>query len=154
MAQLLGGNQSACLPIVVHLDPMYRNPHSIYKTQSRVPCPQGQSLMSPTVGACFFLFLSPDKQAKQTIVYFSGMKMHTWSDCTRKMIDAEYDRREGKKKNCFYTWTKEILIYLKFPKEACGRQLKCSFVFEWLSSSSTLLIYPPWHNHTTMNRLG
>lgn len=58
-----------------------KNPHSIYKTQSRVPCPQGQSLMSPTV----------------------GMKMHTWSDCTRKMIDAEYDRREGKKKNCFYT---------------------------------------------------
>ena len=54
MAQLLGGNQSACLPIVVHLVPMYRNPHSIYKTQSRVPCPQGQSLMSPTVGAFFY----------------------------------------------------------------------------------------------------
>ena len=29
--------------------------------------------------------------------------MQTWSECTRKMIDAEFERREGKKKNCFYT---------------------------------------------------
>jgi len=58
-----------------------RGMHSIYKNQPRVPCPSGQSLMSPTV----------------------GMAMQTWSECTRKMIDAEFDRREAKKKNCFYT---------------------------------------------------
>jgi len=58
-----------------------KSTHSIYKKVPRVPCPSGQSLMSPTV----------------------GMEMQTWSECTRKMIDAEFDRREGKKKNCFYT---------------------------------------------------
>ena len=28
----------------------FRGMHSIYKNQPRVPCPSGQSLMSPTVG--------------------------------------------------------------------------------------------------------
>ena len=51
-------------------------------------------------------FWSPDKQTTMT-TYFSDMKMNTWSECTRKMIDSEYDRREEKKKNCFYTWTKK-----------------------------------------------
>jgi len=58
-----------------------RGLHSIYKNVPRVPCPSGQALMSPTV----------------------GMEMQTWSECTRKMIDAEFERREAKKKNCFYT---------------------------------------------------
>jgi len=58
-----------------------RNLYSIYKNVSMVPCPAGKSLMSPAV----------------------GMRMLTWSSCTRNMIDAEYDRREKKNQNCFFT---------------------------------------------------
>jgi len=57
------------------------NMHSIYKDSARVPCPAGKALMSPTV----------------------GMEMQTWSECTRKMIDAEFDRREKDNYNCFFT---------------------------------------------------
>ena len=31
------------------------------------------------------------------------MDMKTWSECTKKMIDSEYDRREKENKNCFFT---------------------------------------------------
>jgi hypothetical protein len=57
------------------------NTYSIYKNLPRIPCPSMQNLMSPTV----------------------GMGMTHWSDCTRKMIDAEWDRREHEAANCFHT---------------------------------------------------
>jgi len=46
-----------------------------------VPCRAGRSLMSPSV----------------------GMRMTKWSNCTQQMIDAEFTKREKKKKNCFFT---------------------------------------------------
>ena len=36
-------------------------------------------------------------------IFFADDKMKVWSECTRKMIDAEFDRREGKNMNCFFT---------------------------------------------------
>ena len=41
--------------------------------------------------------------SKLKIFAFKGMEIKTWSECTRKMIDAEFERREAKKENCFYT---------------------------------------------------
>ena len=85
------------------LSAIYRATFSVYKDQTKVPCEAGQNLMSPAVGTLrLLLFWSRDKQTIMT-TYFSDMKMNTWSECTRKMIDSEYDRREEKKKNCFYT---------------------------------------------------
>ena len=56
--------------------------------------------MSPAVGTLRLqlFFWSADKLTTTT-TYFSDMKMNTWSECTRKMIDSEYDRREENKKN-------------------------------------------------------
>ena len=36
--------------------------------------------------------------------FFISGSQTTWSECTKKMVDAEFDRREGEMKNCFYTW--------------------------------------------------
>ena len=71
-----------------------------------VPCPAGKSLMSPAVGKFLSFFpkaLINKKQKNNKIIAVSGMRMLTWSSCTRNMIDAEYDRREKKNQNCFYT---------------------------------------------------
>ena len=54
--------------------------HGIYNGKM-VPCPQRESLMSPNVDT----------------------SMLAWSDCTRKQIDAMFDRREKKEENCFFT---------------------------------------------------
>ena len=62
---------------------LLRHVHSIYKDLLEVPCPAGKYLMSGNVRS----------------------KMQIWSECTRKMIDAEFDRREENKANCFFTWT-------------------------------------------------
>ena len=61
---------------------LLRHVHSIYKDLLEVPCPSGKYLMSGNVRS----------------------KMQIWSECTRKMIDAEFDRREENKVNCFFTW--------------------------------------------------
>ena len=37
------------------------------------------------------------------VFYFTDMEMTTWSECTKKMIDAEFERREAKNFNCFLT---------------------------------------------------
>ena len=60
---------------------LLRHVHSIYKDLLEVPCPAGKYLMSGNVRS----------------------KMQIWSECTRKMIDAEFDRREENKVNCFFT---------------------------------------------------
>jgi len=57
------------------------NPYGVYKDSARVPCPHSENLMSPSV----------------------DMEMTTWSECTKKMIDAEFERRENKTLNCFFT---------------------------------------------------
>ena len=37
------------------------------------------------------------------LLLVTGMEMQTWSECTRKMIDAEFERREAMNYNCFLT---------------------------------------------------
>ena len=37
------------------------------------------------------------------LLLVTGMEMQTWSECTRKMIDAEFERREAMDYNCFLT---------------------------------------------------
>merc|ERR1711974_168335 len=55
--------------------------NTIYENHQRVPCEPGKFLMTPTVDET----------------------MKTWSECTRKMVDANFDEREAKNKNCFFT---------------------------------------------------
>ena len=38
----------------------------------------------------------------------TGDSTTTWSECTRKQIDAEFERREKENENCFFTWWKKI----------------------------------------------
>ena len=38
-----------------------------------------------------------------SLLFFTGMEIKTWSECTKKMIDSEYERREGLNNNCFFT---------------------------------------------------
>ena len=37
------------------------------------------------------------------IFLFPGQDAKTWSECTKKMIDAEFERREAMNYNCFFT---------------------------------------------------
>ena len=66
--------------VIVTTSFLFRLAYSIYNGK-HIPCPQRESLMSPTV----------------------SQSMTEWSDCTRKQIDAMYDRREEKGENCFFT---------------------------------------------------
>ena len=108
---------------------MSRNPYGIYKDSPRVPCPQSENLMSPSVGLSFDSIMAKSEENDQIyatkakrqfhailnvvgqstflclIVFnFTDMEMTTWSECTKKMIDAEFERREAKNFNCFFTW--------------------------------------------------
>ena len=38
----------------------------------------------------------------------TGDSTTTWSECTRKQIDAEFERREKENENCFFTWKKKF----------------------------------------------
>ena len=67
--------------VIMTMSFLCRHRHSIYYNVPRVPCPDGKFLLSPVV----------------------RHYMRTWSDCTRKMIDAEFKRREDKGENCFFT---------------------------------------------------
>ena len=81
-----------------------------------MPCPTGKALMSPTVGLLNIkTFKRPPMLLQQIgqfctflmvvcfLVGVAGMQMQTWSECTRKMIDAEFERREENNYNCFLT---------------------------------------------------
>ena len=37
----------------------------------------------------------------------TGDSTTTWSECTRKQIDAEFERREKESENCFFTWRRK-----------------------------------------------
>ena len=76
--------------VIVTMSFLCRHRHSIYYNVPRVPCPDGKFLLSPVV----------------------RHYMRTWSDCTRKMIDAEFKRREDKGENCFFTWPMSSLMIL------------------------------------------
>ena len=43
------------------------------------------------------------KTIKQRMFPCAGMEMQVWSECTRKMINSEFDRREEKNQNCLLT---------------------------------------------------
>ena len=66
--------------VIVTTSFLFRLLHGIYNGKM-VPCGPGRTLLSPHV--------SPS--------------MLAWSDCTRKQIDAMFDRREKKEENCFFT---------------------------------------------------
>ena len=76
-------------PLIVTTSFLFRLAYSIYNGK-HIPCPQRESLMSPTV----------------------SQSMTEWSDCTRKQIDAMYDRREEKGENCFFTWPMSLYLTL------------------------------------------
>ena len=52
------------------------------------------------------------KIIKQRMFPCAGMEMQVWSECTRKMISAEFDRREEKNQNCLLTWSLNIIGWI------------------------------------------
>ena len=68
--------------------------------------------MSPTVGLLITSQNLTINKYKDILIWVivcldlllvTGMEMQTWSECTRKMIDAEFERREAMDYNCFLT---------------------------------------------------
>ena len=52
------------------------------------------------------------KIIKQRMFPCAGMEMQVWSECTRKMINSEFDRREEKNQNCLLTWSLDIIGWI------------------------------------------
>lgn len=60
------------------------NVHSkegVFPDGKSMPCPNSKFLMAPAVGP----------------------EIKTWSECTKKMVDHDFERREKKNNNCFFT---------------------------------------------------
>ena len=90
---------------------------------SAVPCPQNRNIMSPDVP--------------------SGSNVVTWSECTQRMIDAEYEERG--QENCFLTWSSWwTQIWNKLKLNTTSFQNQLSFIYllkSWLFTFLHFHIY-------------
>ena len=63
----------------------------------------------------------------------TGDSTTTWSECTRKQIDAEFERREKENENCFFTWKKNshIKILKEKKRKIASSHVKKKHFFKW-----------------------
>ena len=125
------------MPLTAWWFSLTRNKHGIYINDPLVPCPPSKFLMSPSVGLSFnfigkkwrkcntirpmskFTILNfvgqPTFAFIWCLLFFTGMEIKTWSECTKKQIDTEFERREASNNNCFFTWQKTSTFKRLFP---------------------------------------